>query len=736
MTFYPAQAKNFVELLMQRAALHPQRMALHCLGDAASENGSYSFAELDQRARAVAVGLRQTVETGDRVLILLHSGIDYVAAFFGCLYAGAIAVPAFPPESAAKQHVNRIVSIVDDAQPKAILSHRALLDTINKGLAALPVKHAPQILAIDSIKPLLAGEWRMPDISQDAIAFLQYTSGSTASPKGVIVGHDNLLANQRAIKQGFAIGDDDVFVSWLPLYHDMGLVGSLLQPLYSGIPLVLMSPRYFLERPVRWLEAVSRFGGTISGGPDFAFRLCNERISEAQLQGLRLDSWRLAFCGAEPIRYDTLTTFADKFGAIGLPPTAPYPCYGLAEATLLVSGGRPEQAARALSCDPQALAEHRMQTAADGVALVDCGQVQPEHEATIVDPATDEPCADGRIGEIWFAGPSVTHGYWQNPEASAETFVAADGKTWLRTGDLGFFDQGSLFITGRSKDLILIRGQNIYPQDIEQTLENQIELLRKGRVAAFAVSIDGREGIGIAAEIGRSTQKLVPAENLFDAINEAVAQSCQEPAALILLLNPGALPKTSSGKLQRNACRQGWQDGSLDCYAVQHGGRRESVGTERAELNEFEQQIAAIWCEVLGIKAVMPQQSFFAVGGQSITAVQTIAKIRERLGVEVEPRLFFEVPSLREFAAAVAMLNAANNRDALPVIDRRTETDDLLLSFGQESLWFLSQLDPASTAYHIAGGVRIVGALDRGALQQAFDTLAARHDALRSVFYA
>ncbi|MDO9103968.1 MAG: AMP-binding protein, partial [Methylovulum sp.] len=736
MTFNPAQANHFVELLTQRAAIHPQRTALHCLGDAPSDNGSYSFAELDSRARAMAAQLQQTASNGDRALILLHSSIDYVSAFFGCLYAGVIAVPAYPPESMTAQHIKRVASILDNAKPTVILTHSSLVESITRTLAAMPGIQSPQILVVDSVDVRLADDWRMPIIANDGIAFLQYTSGSTATPKGVKVGHDNLLANQRAIKQGFAIGDDDVFVSWLPLYHDMGLVGSLLQPLYSGIPLALMSPRYFLERPVRWLEAVARFGGTISGGPDFAFRLCNERISEAQLEGLRLDSWRLAFCGAEPIRYSTLTTFAEKFAAIGLPSNAPYPCYGLAEATLLVSGGSPAQAARALIGDVQALAENRLQIADGGVVLVDCGQEQDGHDVAIVDPASDLVLSDGQIGEIRFAGPSVTHGYWQNSQATSETFVVASGKTWLHTGDLGFIYQGSLFITGRSKDLILIRGQNLYPQDIEQSLEEQIELLRKGRVAAFAVASDGCEGIGIAAEIGRGTQKLIPATNLFEAINEVVALSCQEPAALILLLNPGALPKTSSGKLQRCACRQGWLDGSLDYYAVQQGGQTTAIATVTAKLNVVERQVAAIWCEVLGINAVAPQQSFFALGGQSITAVQVISCLREQLGVTVEPRLFFEVPSLRDFSAVIEKAIAEADHDAAIAIPRLTETDDLTVSYGQESLWFLAQLDPCSTAYHIAGGVRISGALVLDALQQAFNGLAARHDALRSVFYA
>ncbi|MGY6278213.1 AMP-binding protein, partial [Methylomonas sp. MgM2] len=713
MIINPAHAQNFVDLLVRRTEMHPERIALHCIADGAGEVSSYSFADLDRRARAVAAHLQTVCAPGDRALILLHSGIDYVGAFFGCLYAGVIAVPAYPPESQAPQNLKRVASILRDAQPKRVLSHTALLDGVNAALETLCVSERPLALAVDRIDSAEADTWRTPVIARDTLAFLQYTSGSTANPKGVMVGHDNLLANQRAIKHGFGIREDDVFVSWLPLYHDMGLVGSLMQPLYSGIPLALMSPRHFLERPLRWLAAVSRFGGTIGGGPDFAYRLCNERISEAQMQGLRLDSWRLAFCGAEPIRHETLSTFAEKFASVGLPASAPYPCYGLAEASLLVSGGLPGQGAQAVVCAADALAQHRAELTESGSVIVDCGLVQPEHQLAIVDPASGGDCNEGRIGEIRFSGPSVTHGYWQNPAATRETFVYADGKTWLRTGDLGFVRDGRLFVTGRVKDMILIHGQNLYPQDIEQVLEEQIELLRKGRVAAFAIDADGREGIGIAAEIGRGTQKLVPAENLFDAVNETLAQCCQQPAALILLLNPGALPKTSSGKLQRRACYQAWCEGTLDVYASQWYGQRQQGQAAAEELTDFERQVARIWREALNVTTVSAQQSFFALGGQSIAVIQAVAALRERLGVTVEPVLFFEKPKLREFAAAVETLTNESAAATVASIAKGEQNEGLLLTFGQESLWFLSQLDPSSTAYHIAGGVRITGELDR-----------------------
>ncbi|MBM4200434.1 MAG: fatty acyl-AMP ligase, partial [Gammaproteobacteria bacterium] len=334
------QARNIVELLRQRADLHPERLALRVLADGASAESSLSYAALDQAAAALAAELQSRLAVGDRVLLALPTGTDYVTAFLGCLYAGAIAVPAHPPESSRSQFHERLRAIIEDAKPRLILTHSALVEAVAIALSPAMTAVGAEIVAVDELRCADAGRaWQMPRLAPDAIAFLQYTSGSTSTPKGVVVGHDNLIANETAIQRGFGIGDQDAFVSWLPLYHDMGLVGGLLQPLFSGIVLNLMSPRHFLERPVRWLEAIARFGGTVSGGPDFAFRLCVDRITDAMAEGLDLSSWRVAFCGAEPVRHETMQAFAERFGGRRFNRHALYPCYGLAEATLLVTGG-------------------------------------------------------------------------------------------------------------------------------------------------------------------------------------------------------------------------------------------------------------------------------------------------------------------------------------------------------------------------------------------------------------
>ncbi len=368
---------SLVQALAQRAAQTPDKVALRFLADAPGEQAVLSYRDLDQRARTIAAALQSRAGFGDRAVLLFPSGPDYVAAFFGCLYAGVIAVPAYPPESARQHHQQRLLSIIDDAEPRLLLTVAALHDSL-QGLEALTAANAPELLAVDGLDPALAANWREPALKGDDIAFLQYTSGSTALPKGVQVSHGNLVANEQLIRQGFGIdlNPDDVIVSWLPLYHDMGLIGGLLQPIFSGVPCVLMSPGYFLARPLRWLQAISEYGGTISGGPDFAYRLCSERVSAAALAGLDLSRWRVAYSGSEPIRQDSLATFADKFRACGFDPQSFFASYGLAEATLFVSGSRRGQGIAALELDAEAFAANRAEPG-QGSVLMSCRPATP-----------------------------------------------------------------------------------------------------------------------------------------------------------------------------------------------------------------------------------------------------------------------------------------------------------------------------------------------------------------------
>ncbi len=568
MTLDPALSPTIVELLFERAALHPERPALTFLTDGDTPTHVYNYGELHARARACAALLSERAAPGDRALLIYPTGPDYVVAFLGSLYAGLIAVPAYPPTSRDPRHSGRLVSILKDATPRLVLTNGALAGPLGAARAAVPELGATQLVVTDSATLTDGEAWRWARPSPDALAMLQYTSGSTTAPKGVMLSHSNLMAGERAISAAFSMSADDVVVSWLPLFHDMGLIGTLLQPLYNGIPSVLLGPQHFMERPERWLAAVSKHGGTVSGGPDFAYRLCAQRVSDPAALSLDLSRWRLAFCGAEPVHEQTLSDFAQRFSGVGFDAKALYPCYGLAESTLLVTGGRRGSGVRSVRVDAAALSEDRVQPSDAGRPLVCCGGAQPEHDVILAHPETDAALAEGAVGEICVAGPSVARGYWNNPEATNTTFVTRGSRTWLRTGDLGFLQQGELVVTGRLKDLIIVRGYNLYPQDIERSVEERAEVLRRGRTVAFGLELDGEEQIAVAAEVSPRVQKLVDLNALCQRISETVAMLHGEPARLVLLLAPGTVPLTSSGKLMRSACRKAWENKQLEAIAT------------------------------------------------------------------------------------------------------------------------------------------------------------------------
>ena len=534
------------------------RVLTHHRGDNAAV--VLTYADLDARARAIAGFLQQRAARGERALLLMPTGIEYVTGFLGALYAGAIAVPAYPPESQRRQHLDRVAGLARDAAPRFILTCSSELARLRGLIELVPELQSAELIALDAIDPTLAEayDYDAAALSSELIAFLQYTSGSQAAPKGVMVSHGNLVANERAISAALEFGDEDVMVSWLPLFHDMGLIGGLLQPLYTGASVVLLSPLRFLERPIRWLEAISEYRGTVSGGPDFAYRMCVDRIEPSALRGLDLRTWRLAFCGSEPIRPGTLRAFAERFAGVGFNASALYPCYGLAEATLLVTGVKPGTGVHVDS------------------AVVSCGATPPEHRVRITDPSTLAPVPEGQNGEIWVSGPSIAQGYWQNSDATAAAFVQLGAERYLRTGDLGFERAGQLHISGRLKDLVIVRGRNIVPQDIEDHLAAEIAALQLGRISVFPVQTENGEAIGVAAELSRAAARSVKHEQLCQVIAQAVHECVDEPARLVILLGQGALPRTSSGKLQRSACAARLQAGELKTLAVYRDGKLET----------------------------------------------------------------------------------------------------------------------------------------------------------------
>jgi acyl-CoA synthetase (AMP-forming)/AMP-acid ligase II len=550
-------ASSLIALLENRSRNQPVETAYIFLKNGEVESGRLTYADLARRAKATATYLQKANLARERALILCPSGLEFIIAFFGCLYAGAIAVPAYPPRR--NRNLSRLQAISADAQPAIILTTEALMGDLETKVALDPYLRDLPHLAVDQIEETAAQEWEEIEILGDRVAFLQYTSGSTGKPKGVAVSHQNLISNQESVAVAFGHSSETIFVGWLPLFHDMGLVGNVMQPLYLGIPCILMSPVEFLQRPKRWLQAISNYRATTSGGPNFAYDLCVRKVALEDLDNVDLSSWTVAFNGAEPIRADTIEQFSEKFAPLGFRKEAFYPCYGMAETSLFVTGGKQEELPCIRSFDRTALEKNRAIAAPDGQKLVGCGHTWLNDQVVIADPQTLTALAPGNVGEIWVSSPSVALGYWQRETETQETFEAYLTDTgegpYLRTGDLGFCHEGELFVSGRIKDLIIIRGQNYYPQDIELTVERSDPALRPGGGAAFSVTGESEEQLIVVQEVERTALHKIDCKEVLAKIREAIATEYALQAQDIVLVKPGTVPKTSSGKIQRRACR-------------------------------------------------------------------------------------------------------------------------------------------------------------------------------------
>ena len=593
--------KNFkfstlVDLLRHRSLHQPAQLAFTFLQDGETESSSLTYQELDRSARAIATQLQSLGASGSLALLLYPPGLEFIAAFFGCLYAGTVAIPAYPPRR--NQNMSRLQAIVASSQAAVALTTTSLLTNIREQLAQNSELAALRWLATDNLASDQALGWQEPALSSDTLAFLQYTSGSTGTPKGVMVSHGNLLHNERMIERAFGHTEKTIVVGWLPLFHDMGLIGNVLQPLYLGRSCILMSPVDFLQKPFRWLQAISRYKATTSGGPNFAYDLCVRKITPEERATLDLSSWEVAFTGAEPIRAETLERFTAAFDPCGFRKEVFYPCYGMAETTLFVSGG--------LKTDPPvihhvkgtALEQNRVVIAAseqeDVRAIVGCGQTWLDQKIIVVDPESLTQSLSDRVGEIWVSGSSVGQGYWRRPEETQQTFQAYLADTgegpFLRTGDLGFLHNGELFVTGRLKDLVIIRGRNHYPQDIELTVDESHPALRSGYGAAFSVEVEGEERLVVAQEVERSYLRKLDADEVVGAVREAVSQQHELEVYAVLLIKTGSIPKTSSGKIQRYACKERLLAGTLDIVASSNA-KLDQLLQDKCIHELFEQQV-------------------------------------------------------------------------------------------------------------------------------------------------
>jgi amino acid adenylation domain-containing protein/non-ribosomal peptide synthase protein (TIGR01720 family) len=782
-------ATNLIEILRQRSIHTPQRVGYVFLKDGTSNTElSLSYHELDLKIRRLAAQLQQVATPNDRAILFYPQGLDYVIAFYACLYAGVIAIPTYPPHH--RRPDKRIQSIVKDAQPMLVLTTSAAMKHKDEYIKNTP--ELAQSIWIDSTKTEdIADNWEMPDITANQIAFLQYTSGSTGQPKGVQVSHDNIMHNSEYIKTAFQLSEQSVSVTWLPSFHDMGLIDGIIQPVYCGFLGVIMPSVKFLQKPLLWLQNIAHYKATHCGGPNFGYDLCVQKISDEERQQLDLSHWYSAYNGAEPINQATLERFTQTFAECGFKPNYFYPCYGMAETTLMVSGGELEQTYRTCVVDANRLGKHQVvklnsdeyrdkKTVRE---IVSCGHIWLDAQVEIVNPETLQRCQANEVGEIWVKSKSVTQGYWQKPEINEEIFNACIANTnekgFLRTGDLGFIDDGELFVTGRLKDVIIIRGRNYYPQDIEATMEKSHFTLKNNACAAFSVEIDGEEKLIVAVEVERRynrerRKKQITAEPLErrhrpdrrqspyegyeddrdeplnpQRVIETIRQNISEQHGLqvhaVLLLRVGSIPKTSSGKIQRHACRQGFLQGSLNV-----------VGSDILNVIVSEQQntltralllvssntehrtlvsayIHDLICHLLHIPSYYFdwQHTINKLGIDSLIAVELQHRIETDLGVHVPMSYFLQDTTVAALVDYV--LNNVQQPMAKP--EHIENTAFQALSYNQQALWFLNKLAPDSAAYNIFFAVDITTAVNVNAMQQAFQSLLDRHPTLRTNFY-
>ncbi|MEG4490504.1 amino acid adenylation domain-containing protein [Microcoleus sp. D3_18_C4] len=746
---------NLVELLKNRALHQPEQKYTFLL-DGKTETASLTYRELDAIARSHATRLQTLGVTGERALLLFPPGLDYLAAFFGCLYAKVIAVPLYPPK--LKRNLAKISAIAKDAGAKVAIAPARHLENLEQLCDQAPELKGLHWLTAEALAD--DGEkWQQPPIHPNEVAYLQYTSGSTSTPKGVMVSHANVLYNIEYIHRGFQHDAESVAVTWLPPFHDMGLIDGLLKPLYLGIPSYFMPPAAFIQNPMSWLEAISRYKATHSGGPNFAYDLCASKISKILGDGekmLDLSSWRVAYNGAEPIHKETLERFTKAFEPCGFHANAFCPAYGMAETTLKIATVRSGATPTFLPVDAGALENNHIVEVLEGDrgarTLVGCGFPEFGTKVAIVNPESLTQCQPHEVGEIWVAGETVTRGYWNRPEETEKTFQAYLSDTsegpFLRTGDLGFLRDGELFITGRLKDLIIIRGRNLYPQDIERTAEQSYPTLRLGANAAFSVKIADTEQLVIVQEI-ESRKTPTNSEEIISAIRDRIAIEYEVQAYGVVLIKPGSIPKTTSGKIQRRAACADFLADKLevvvssilelaDSVEIENRLTRENLLTaelaeQQAQLETYlRQQVARVL--KVSISQIQSAQGFSNLGLDSLAVFEFKNQIETDLKIALSIEDLFQELSLAQLAEKI--LEKLAEAPKIASIQAVSRLQNIPLSFAQERLWFFDQLEPGNPFYNLCGAVRITGQLNAEALRQSIEKIIERHEILRTAFAA
>ncbi|ACC85410.1 non-ribosomal peptide synthetase [Nostoc punctiforme] len=752
------EVANFIEIIRFRSLSQAGKTAFLFLQDGETEAAKITYRELDQKAQAIAAQLQTLTTPGDRVLLLYPSGFEFIAAFVGCLYAGVVAVPAYPPRR--NQKMLRLQAIAIDAQATLVVSTTSVLGNINSqaenpGFLGLKCVATDNLIPIEDFIPYRA--------TPDTLAFLQYTSGSTGTPKGVMLNHGNLLHNQRLIQTAFEHTEQTIFVGWLPLFHDMGLIGNTLQPLYLGIPCIFMSPTAFLMRPLQWLMAISKYKATTSGGPNFAYDLCASKITSEERSTLDLSTWQVAFNGAEPIRAETIERFASTFADCGFRREAFYPCYGMAETTLIVSGGLVAPPPVLQTFQKAALEQHLVVPASNSddatQTLVGCGQPLQDMRVVIVHPERMTRCNSDEIGEIWVSSASVTQGYWNQIDSTQRTFQAYLQDTgagpFLRTGDLGFLKDGELFVTGRLKDLIIIRGRNYYPQDIESTVQKSHLSLRANCGAAFSVEIDGEERLVVIQEVERAYYRNLEVEEVVGAIRSAVSEEHELQVYAVVLLKPGGILKTSSGKVQHYACKAGFLANTLDAIGssilekfdsfegIELINVEELLATpaedRTRQLESYLQKLIARMLKIYPSKLNI-REPLTVLGIDSLLATQIAYRIREQLKVDLPIQSFFDSATIGDLTEHIeTILQEQKNKDSALSLSQIISAPDqryqpFPLTDIQQAYWVgrSNSFELSNVATHVYIEIESIN-LNIKRLTNAWQKIIERHDMLRTV---
>lgn len=730
------------DFLTRLANERPDRPFCFFLAEDEKTEVTLTYSQVDQEARKVAAWLQSKIIPGDRALLLYSTNPEYLFTILGCLYAGAIAVPVYIPRDAAG--IQNLARVAADADASLILSKLIDFDRLHK-LAPLPDQLASiRWLTTDDISE--AGRsltWQPPAITADSLAFIMYTSGSTRAPAGVELSHGNLRQALLDMQGGFHLTPQDRGLSWAPFSHISGLFSSVLSPIYLEIPEIILTPELFSSNPMSWLRAISRHHVTTSGAPNFALDLCASLATAEEKANLDLSSWRIVANGAEPVRASTLEKFTQAFSGSGFNPAAMTAVYGLTEAPMVSFFDRQSGKSK-ITISRNASHDNRVTVLAtgdpDGLDVVSCGISVPSTKIAIVDPLKLVRCSDDQIGEIWVSGPIVSHGYWKKPVETENIFRARLSDTgdgpFLRTGDLGFLHDGNLFITGRYKDMIILYGRNYYPTDIEVISEKAHPDIQQGTSAAFSISINGEEKVVIILEHRKDV--LNPnVEEIARAVRLSIAREMHLPVEAVVIAPPGSIPRTGIGKVQRFKCRDAYLSGKMPSVGISHlsqSSETVNAKTTTEPLNPIEQEICFVFAEVLHLDRVQLNDNFFTVGGNSLLGTQAVSRICERFKVNLQPQVLFDFPTPVELAAHLDSVIRNSDANLLPPIQVVDRAQPLELSFSQERMWFVQQLDPNNSAYNIPLAYRFKGKADLAILQTTLDWMIARHEILRTYF--